>query len=728
MIKKLFLCSLFLVFGKINSQNMVTYAGGAGNERFTDVMQLSNGNFIVLGSADNLSWISGTVPQITLTVPGTATLNNQTGTNKVAFIAEFNSNLQTMLKVYCLPPNVVENFEFVRTNSLPGAATGNLYISGDLSDAAGGGYFIGRLNNNFVTAAPTGFTWMRSISAKAGQYIKNNMPWDVGSNNKIVYALGDSHDYNWSAVYAMNGNTGVDIVMNNWRIHNKVGGGEHYGAANTFTGGINNLSSSVIVFKRDGTRCDLRSTTATDYNLVQPDGNGGTKKGKWPLDVCFNGPCVPGQSGNSSSGPGYTGYSPGSTFTYGMSSICIDRRSNDMYLGFNFKTTLPVSGLPDFEPAVMRMDSTGDMKWWTRLYHEMLPATSNTTNSTPDQYIDAIAIDYSVLNNVVIGARSHGNNTENLWEGNTVSSNTTAVGFQNQFTGNSGNIHLSWLGRFDIASGTFLKSTYMGEYAEGATGLGAAHPDPNLDGWPSPTAGWPTLNSTFMGKNNLKITANGSVLVLGKGRRTITTRNAYQKMVKPAYGGKSCWNDFVRVYKNDLTVPLYSSLLVGVWDTINQTNGDNVRLMNSWKVGNGVVVVGYHTGTPNNMPVTNVPNWGNSTYSGESAVLAYLTATNIANAADDYSTTPTPTGIKTSNVILDFNLYPNPTKNSILVTSQFDVDKTIIVTDITGRVLVNKKIAESNFLIDLSSYNNGIYFITLTLPDGRTSTKKIIKQ
>lgn len=726
---KQYLFLLFILFGSNFSfaQNLVTYAGGIGNERFNDVMQLSNGHFIVLGNADDLSWVNVSVPKIILTVPASATINNNTGTNKIGFIAEFSADLQTMLSVYYLPVNTVEDFRFVKTNSIPNTPTGNLYISGNLSNANAGGYFIGRLDNNFVSGAPSGFSWIKSINAKAGSTIKTYMPWDVGGNNNIVYATGDSHDYNWSAVYSIDGN-GNDLIVPNWRIHWKTIGGEYYGDANSYPGGLAGLLYSGIVFKRDATRCELRSTNLADYNLVQPDENGGSKKGKWPMDVCFDTPCNPGALGNTTNGPGYTGYSPAATFTYGMSNVCIDRRTNTMYIGFNFKTTLPISGLPDFEPAVMVMDSTGDMLWWTRLYHEMQPVTNALTNSTPDQYIDAIAIDYSKpLPNgeFIIGARNHGNNTENFWEGNTIAANPTAIGFQKQFTGSSGNNHLSWIGRFSMSTKQILNSTYMAEYAEGATGLGNPHPDPNLDGWPDPNDGWPTLNTTYLAKNNIKVTADGSIFILGKGRRTITTANAFQKMVKPANGGLSCWNDFARVYKNDLSVPLYSSLLVGNWDTLTQANGDNVRLMGSWKTANGIVVVGYHTGLPNEMPIASVPSWGNSNYNGESAVLANLTAANITNPGDGPSVvTASHSEFKST---FNIEIYPNPTNTNILVKTKNNNTKDIEIVNLLGHTLIHQTTKDANFRIDLSQLVAGCYFITISTSND-ISIHKIIKQ
>ena len=65
-------------------------------------------------------------------------------------------------------------------------------------------------------------------------------------------------------------------------------------------------------------------------------------------------------------------------------------------------------GNPDFEPAIMKMDNTGELLWWSRLYHE-IRADGSIHNSSPDQYIDGLAIDYSVPNpnsTIVVNAMS----------------------------------------------------------------------------------------------------------------------------------------------------------------------------------------------------------------------------------------------------------------------------------------------------------------------------------
>ncbi len=701
---------IFALFASLSKAqtNMLTYAGNEGSEAFYDVAQLSNGNILVLGAASDLDWIAPEAPRVELSA---GDIQNNAGTQKIAFILLLDSTAQQLLSVYHLPKGAAENFRFIKFSNMQAQSTEGIYISGDTEDSATGGYFIGKLNHNFIDGVPTGFDFIITVKAKTGSYPKIYHPWDVGSDGKVVYAYGDSHDYNWSAVYRQKAD-GTDDLVPNWRIHWTTSGTEFYGAADEYPGPLADLSFSGIVFKRDGQRCELRSHTQDDYDFWQPDGNGGMKKGKWPLDVLFDAPCVPQGSSNTTSGPGYTGYSPGATFTYGPSAICIDRRNDHIYIGFNAKSVTP-SGQPDFEPAVMAMDDSGEMKWWSRLYHEVRP-DGDTLISEPDQYIDALAIDYSKPPEngyLVVGARCHGNNVENLWEGNSIAANPSSWGFQNNFTGTNGNIHLSWLGKLSLASGDLFHSTYMGELAEGAASLGTPHTDPNLDGWPDPNTGWPDLNSTFLIKNMMKTGAEGNVIVLAKGRRTITTANAYQKMVKPYYGGKSCWNDFVRVYDSTLGKPIYSSLVVGQWDTLTQANGDNVRLFGVFKTARGLLVVGQHTGSGNNIPVANVPTWGASEFDNESAVLAYFQTDNLLNWDDEPGAGDNSTRTE-AYFTADLDVFPNPALNTVWVDTGTKPGMVRIeITDLFGRVWLEHSSSTGTTQIDISRLLPGSYII-----------------
>ncbi|MBK7084987.1 MAG: hypothetical protein IPH53_10090 [Flavobacteriales bacterium] len=260
-----------------------------------------------------------------------------------------------------------------------------------------------------------------------------------------------------------------------------------------------------------------------------------------------------------------------------------------------------------------------------------------------------------------------------------------------------------------------MHSTYVAEYAEGTGSLGAPLADPNLDGWPDPNGGWPNVNTTYLGKNNLKVTADGSVLALGKGRRTITTANAYQKMVKPANGGLSTWNDFVRVYTPDLSNLKYSSLLVGQWDTLTQAGGDNVKLLGSFKTKSGVIVVGRHTATGAEMPVSAVPAWGTSTFNNGRAVFAYLRATNLFDPNDD--PVDVSTAIHTPDRAAPFTIAPNPARNEAWVLLPDGATGTLFLRDATGHLLMTQAV-NGRFRIGLSAYGPGTYVVTWQGADG----------
>ncbi len=630
------LLSIFAVNLKIsNAQSAVaTYAGNAGKERFNAIAELSDGTVLIAGGADNLDWIPANVPKTQIAATG---INNAGGTNKVGFLLYLSGNLNTILRVVHFPANAVEEINFIKTTNAPGTPTGQIYISGKTNDsrANGGGYFIAKLNNNFVGGAPTVISWAKNVWATGDH--QTFQPWDVGADGKVVYAFGQPFGADWAAVQRLKAD-GADDVVENWRYHigtlTATGAAVEGGWTPASSRADVNVTQSVIVFKA-GSRCDMRSWTTADYSAVISDGNGATKQGKYPLDAFYNAPCNPANPGSTVSSPGYTGYRIGANPTQRIGSIIVDRRNNHFYIGFAIQSRLP-DGNPDFEPAVIGMTDSGALKWWSRLYRE------TTDNSTPDQYVDGLAIDYSkpaATTELTVLARSHGNNVINLWSGNSISTaqnpNNPGGSFHNTFTGTSGNIHISWLGKLRVDDGTLMYASYNAEYIDGATNFGAPYSEAIHDGWASHNGGWADLNTTRC-KTDVKLDLSGRVYLTCVGRRTITTANAYQKMLK--YGqGSSTWNPYVRVYEPNLKTLAYSSILTGTWDAANGAGGDNTDLSGIFPTNNGVFAVGYHkanatTGAANGnpMPTTGVPNWGASTPNNESAILARF---NFSNAA-----------------------------------------------------------------------------------------------
>jgi hypothetical protein len=305
------------------------------------------------------------------------------------------------------------------------------------------------------------------------------------------------------------------------------------------------------------------------------------------------------------------------------------------------------------------MDEQGRLKWWSRCYHEWIDKNGNSTldsgdvtTSSPDQYIDDLCIDYTAGQGgaLVVVARCHGNNVINFWKGNEIKhSDNPKKAFQNQFTGSNGNIHISWIGRFSLDKEEIRHATFLAEVNEGQN-PGGSYNDPLLDGWFNLNSGWAGLNTTKTVPNSAAVDAQGNVFVASMGRRTITTNNAYQQNLKPSEG-KGCWNNFVRVYKKDLTLPVYSSLIVGQWNPQDGSGGGNTELQDVTSSAQGLIAVGYHTADTsgkangNSIPTANVPSWGAQTPTGQTPFLAML---DFATALNPVLTPPSQTSIHTA--------------------------------------------------------------------------------
>lgn len=619
----------------------VFYAGADGAERFNDVHRLSDGSWLVAGQAENLDWLAAAVPRQVLPSQGIAS----SAQGSVGFLLHLSADLESVKRVLHFPPGTVRDVFRIRSTELPGQATGVIYVSGSRDGSSPDGYYIARLRGNLVDAPISGIDWAANVPA--GGPHKERQPWDVAADGSVLYALGLPSDFNWAAIEKLDA-SGQRAVVPHWHAHWSDRGEWNGTPSSTYpNASIAPLRYSALVMKA-GRRGSLRSYTRADYELLGMDANGnGGRRGRFPDDYYFNSHCeLAGGSSCPNSGRGYTGYRVGSAVTQRVGGIVIDRRDGSFYFGYGTHSVLPpdpVSGRsePDIEPAVVAMDAQGRLLWWDRMYRE------TPSNSTPDQYVDGLAIDY-VRNRLLVLGRAHGNNTNNLWRGNEIALNPGAQGFQNQFTGTKGDSHLSWLGSYRLADGRILAATYIAEYVEGPTNFGPPHPDPHLGGWPNPNAGWPNLNTTRCGADNgyageIEIGPGGEPVVMCTGRRPITTVDAFQPMPRPnatPYLAGS-WSQFVRVYSPGLDRVLYSTLLNGQWDTQTGEGGDNIRLGGMSIAPEGVLLVGRHrnqSGTTSHagraMPVTGVPVWAAAAPRGQSAVVARFSGSRLWGAPE----------------------------------------------------------------------------------------------
>jgi hypothetical protein len=75
---------------------------------------------------------------------------------------------------------------------------------------------------------------------------------------------------------------------------------------------------------------------------------------------------------------------------------------------------------------------------------------------------------------------------------------------------------------------------------------------------------------------------------------------------------------------------------------------------------------------------------------------------------------------------LVYKIYPNPS-NSIF-TIEIDKNALIEVYDLVGKQIVTKNIFTGTNTLDISSYENGVYFAKITNTDNQTQTVKLIKE
>lgn len=78
------------------------------------------------------------------------------------------------------------------------------------------------------------------------------------------------------------------------------------------------------------------------------------------------------------------------------------------------------------------------------------------------------------------------------------------------------------------------------------------------------------------------------------------------------------------------------------------------------------------------------------------------------------------------NTFTTLKYYPNPVNDVLTVTNSSDIE-TLTVTNTLGQTVISKQINNNNAQLDLSSLNNGVYFVKVSV-EGKNKTLKIIKQ
>jgi predicted dienelactone hydrolase len=81
------------------------------------------------------------------------------------------------------------------------------------------------------------------------------------------------------------------------------------------------------------------------------------------------------------------------------------------------------------------------------------------------------------------------------------------------------------------------------------------------------------------------------------------------------------------------------------------------------------------------------------------------------------------------NQLLDFQIFPNPSKNSITITFGHKFQGAIQISDASGRILNSVTANQENTMyLDLAGFSAGVYMLTLVDELGYKATKRLIKE
>lgn len=83
-------------------------------------------------------------------------------------------------------------------------------------------------------------------------------------------------------------------------------------------------------------------------------------------------------------------------------------------------------------------------------------------------------------------------------------------------------------------------------------------------------------------------------------------------------------------------------------------------------------------------------------------------------------------GIET-NSLATINIYPNPTNNQTVITSNENI-KYFVIADLSGKIILKQEVNSTNFAINMSEFANGIYVLNTTSETGLFVSSKIVKQ
>jgi hypothetical protein len=173
------------------------------------------------------------------------------------------------------------------------------------------------------------------------------------------------------------------------------------------------------------------------------------------------------------------------------------------------------------------------------------------------------------------------------------------------------------------------------------------------------------------------------------------------------------------------------------WDGNNDNNGGNF-----WNgqglagAGNGTAVAGafVNWGGKSNASIQEPDDFFLNQDGAAMAVSSWpygiagewndIALTNSIYFVVEYSNT---TGLKANQQLTSLQIFPNPTKEKIEVTSTVETKK-LEVRSVDGKIVRTVNTVKKIEIIDLTGLTSGIYFVDVTTKDNSVITKKIVKE
>ncbi len=156
--------------------------------------------------------------------------------------------------------------------------------------------------------------------------------------------------------------------------------------------------------------------------------------------------------------------------------------------------------------------------------------------------------------------------------------------------------------------------------------------------------------------------------------------------------------------------------------TVNSTNANNLACPEDVTELTGAGAVSYQWNSQSSFLI------GSPVYISPDASTTYTVVGTDANGCKNTATyqlnVTECVGLKdVSTTASGIKLYPNPNNGEFVIEVNNKAANTVVVTDITGRVLLNTASQNEKITINLSNYSNGVYYVKIN-----TEVIKVVKQ